>query len=99
MLQNVASQQGDLLNIGGSRGGGGGWVVPSPGKSQVAIGLLRHYGTDRPREAIGPFRGPIASRGRSVRPSVKNGKMLSGTLCQAEFSGTTHTEYGFYVSK
>ena len=44
-------------------------LVPS-GKSQVAIGFLRNSGMDPPQEAIGP-EGPIASRGRSIRPSVK----------------------------
>ena len=39
-------------------------------KSQVAIYVLRNTGTNPPGEAIGPI-GPIASRERSVRPSVK----------------------------
>ena len=53
-------------------GGGGGAADPdqSHEKSQVDIGFLRITDTDPPREAIGPF-GPIASRGRPVRPSVK----------------------------
>ena len=51
--------------------GGDGWQGPDPhGKSQVASGIFRNTGTDPPREAIGTL-GPIASRGRSVRPSVK----------------------------
>ena len=45
---------------------GGRGPVP-PGKSEVAIGFLRNTGTDPSREAL----GPIASRGRSIRPSVK----------------------------
>ena len=52
---------------------------PPPGISQVAVGFLTNIGTDLPQEAIGPFLkkqldhlGPIASWGRSVRPSVKH---------------------------
>ena len=49
---------------------GSSWSVSALGKirkSEMAIGLFRNTGTDTPREAI----GPIASRGKSVRPSVK----------------------------
>ena len=50
-------------DLEGSKGN----VLPSPpGKLQVAIGFLRNTGT-----CTNP-RGPTASRGRSVRPSVKN---------------------------
>ena len=42
-----------------------------PGKSQVAIGLLRNTGTDPLEKQLDPL-GPIASQGRFVRPSVKN---------------------------
>ena len=58
--------------MGGSRGGGGyrGSGPSPPGKSQVAIDFLRKNDKDPPRDAIGPI-GPIASRGRFVRPSVK----------------------------
>ena len=46
-------------------------VDPAPLKNhKFAIGSLRNTGTDPPREAIRPL-GPIASRGGSVRPSVK----------------------------
>ena len=40
--------------MSGSKGGQ--WVWTPPGKSQVAIGLLRKAGTDPPREAIGPVK-------------------------------------------
>ena len=56
--------------MGGSRGRGGTEGPDPPVKSQVAIGFLRNSGTDPLREANGPM-GPIASRERSVRPSVK----------------------------
>ena len=49
----------------------GGRVSGPPGKSQVAISFLKSTGTDPPREAIGP-KGPIASGGRFVLPSLKN---------------------------
>ena len=52
------------------RGTGGPDHTPSE-KSQVAIGFLRNAGTDRPREAVDPL-GPTVSRGRFVRPSVKD---------------------------
>ena len=48
-------------------GGGGVRVLKHSGKLQVAIGFLKKCTcTDPPRDAIG--QGPIASRGRSVRP-------------------------------
>ena len=57
--------------MGGSRGGGAGGPDPPPlGKSQVAICFLRKSGTDPLKKQLDPM-GPIASRGRSVRPSVK----------------------------
>ena len=59
----------NYFTMGGSRGEGGS-ESGSPGKSQVAIGFLRNTGMDLTREAIGP-EGPIASRGRIVRQSVK----------------------------
>ena len=40
-------------------------------KSQVTIGFLRNTGTDSLEEQLDPW-GPIVSRGRSVRPSVKS---------------------------
>ena len=43
---------------------GGGRVFGPPGKSQMAIGVLRNTGKD-------PLQGATASLGRSVRPSVK----------------------------
>ena len=44
---------------------------PDPtGKSKVAICFLRNIGTDPLEKQLDPL-GPIASRGRSVRPSVK----------------------------
>ena len=54
-----------------SEGGGGGAGGPDPEKSRAAtcIGFLKYSGTDLPREAIG--QRVIASRGWSVRPSVK----------------------------
>ena len=39
--------------------------------SQVAIDSLKNTGTDPLREATGPHLGPIASRWRSVWPSLK----------------------------
>ena len=60
-------------------GGTGGQDPHPPGKSQVTISFLRNSGTDPPQEAIGeaigPFASldplsPIASRRRSVRPSI-----------------------------
>ena len=36
------------------RGGHGG-LTPPPGKSQVAVGILKNTGTDPPREAKGPL--------------------------------------------
>ena len=59
--------------MGRSRGGGGGVIggLEHPGKSQVAIGLLRNTGTDPLEKQLDPL-GPIASQGRFVRPSVKN---------------------------
>ena len=73
------------LNIHGRiQRGAGGPDSPLPEKSQVVICFLRNTGTDLSREAIGPMYGPlsksnldpipmcpIASRERSVRPSVK----------------------------
>ena len=56
MVQTGADGQ----NITGGQG-----VQTPPRKSQVAIDFLKNSGTDPSR------RGPIASRGRSVRPSVK----------------------------
>ena len=46
--------------IGGFRGGAGG--LDPHGKSQVAIGFLRHSGTNYPREAIGPLGSNCFSR-------------------------------------
>ena len=43
---------------------------PDPHKSQVVICLLKNSGTDLSQEAI-RSRGPIASRGSSVPPSIK----------------------------
>ena len=54
--------------MGGSRGELGRGSRPPPGKLQVAICFLGNSSTDQPGEATGP---PIASRERSVRPSVK----------------------------
>ena len=51
--------------MGGSREGGQGVQTP-----KVATGLLRNSGTDPLEEQLNPT-GPIASRGRSVRASVK----------------------------
>ena len=48
---------------------GGGSRSPL-GKSQVTIGILRKTGTDHLEKHLDPL-GPIASRGRSVQPSVK----------------------------
>ena len=59
--------------MGGFRGGGGGGLGPA-GKSQVANCFLRSTGTDPLEKQLDPrcnCRDPIASRGRSVRPSVK----------------------------
>ena len=56
--------------MGESRKGTGGLDPLPPGKSQVVMCLLRNKGTSFPQEAIGHLSGPIASRGRSVRPSV-----------------------------
>ena len=51
--------------MGGSRGGEvRGWDSRPPEKSQKVIGFLKNSGTDHPREAI-------ASRGRSIGPSMK----------------------------
>ena len=59
-------------NHGQIQRGDRGFRPPPPGKLQVAIGFLTKTGTEPPREAIGPIaRGPIASQGRSVRPSMK----------------------------
>ena len=60
-----------LLFIGGYSGGQGAGdqnPPPQPGKSQVAIGFLRNSGTDPLEKQLDPM-GPIASKGRSVRPS------------------------------
>ena len=59
--------------MGGSRGGDrGGGRGPDPPhlKSQDAICFLRNPGTDPHEKQLDPS-GPIASRGRSERPSVK----------------------------
>ena len=66
----------------GSRGGAEG--PDQTGILQVAICFLRNTGRDHPGESIGPL-GPIDSRGRSVRPSVKYieaKKIITGD-CQA----------------
>ena len=54
-------------------GGEGVQTPPPPGKSQVAICFLRNTCTELPRKSIKPkgSKGPIASRGRPIRPSVK----------------------------
>ena len=41
-----------------------------PGKSQMAEGFLRNFGMDPLENQSDPL-GPIASRGRSIWPSVK----------------------------
>ena len=56
----------------GGGGEGGGWGRPSlthilEKKSQVAFGFLRNTGTDPLEKQF----GPIASRGRFIRPFVK----------------------------
>ena len=58
--------------MGGFRGVREGARGPDPQrKSQVAVGFLRNTGTDpRLEKQLDPL-GPIAFRGRSVRPSVK----------------------------
>ena len=58
--------------IRGSRGGWGWAGGPDPPreKSQVTIGILRKTGTDHLEKHLDPL-SPIASRGRSVQPSVK----------------------------
>ena len=88
--------------MGGSRGGDRG--SGPPGKSLVALGLLRNTGEDshHPRKAIGPkppreaigmeTSGPIGYLGRFVWPSVKYVDDLKS--CQdppplTEFSGST----------
>ena len=38
---------------------------PPPGKSQVAVGFIKSYGTGPLAKAIGPS-GPVADRGTSV---------------------------------
>ena len=52
-----------LADIDGVQG------VRTPLKNHVVICVLRNTDTDLHRKAIGPA-GPIASRGRSVMPSV-----------------------------
>ena len=69
--------------MGGSRGWGWDRGSGTPGKSQVAISFLRHLDIQlqTPIEKQLDPSGPIASRGRSVRPSVKyvdNLKQFSG---------------------
>ena len=51
---------------------------PPPEKSQVAINLLRNSSMD-PFEKQLDLLGPIASRGRNVRPSVKYNDDLKHT--------------------
>ena len=53
--------------MGGSRGGD---RSLDPGKSQVAQGFLRNSGTDPLDKQLNPS-GSIASRGKSVRCTVK----------------------------
>ena len=48
---------------------GTGGPEPPPGKSQVDIGFLGNTGADPTEKQLDPL-GPIAFRGRSVRPSV-----------------------------
>ena len=43
---------------------------PHPGKSQVAIGILKNNGTEPLDKQLDPS-SPLAYRGRSVQPSVK----------------------------
>ena len=57
---------------------GGSRTPPPPGKSQVAIGSLRNSGTDPLEGQFDPL-GPIASRGRFVRPHAMTKKTLSGS--------------------
>ena len=54
--------------MGVSRGGT--WGRDPPGKSQVVICFLRNTGTDSLEKQLDQ-KGPIASRGRLVRSSVK----------------------------
>ena len=61
-----------------SRGGTEDGGQDLPGKLQVGIGILRNTATDPPLEAIGPTGS--ASRGMSVRPSVKYIDDLKKTL-------------------
>ena len=61
-------------------GGGTGRSDSTPGKSKVSIGFLRHFGTDHPREAIGPLGSNCLSR--EVRAALSkihdDPKKLSG---------------------
>ena len=50
--------------------GAGGSRPPPPGKSEVAKDFLINTGTDPFEKQLDPM-GPIAARGRSVRPSVE----------------------------
>ena len=43
---------GSMCKRGSRGGGGGGPHPPPPGKLQMAIGFLRSFGTDTPREEI-----------------------------------------------
>ena len=52
-------------------GGGGAGVRSPPGKSQVAIFSLKKLVRNPHEKQLDPIMGPIASRGSSVRPSVK----------------------------
>ena len=58
-----------LLPMGGSRGGTCGLDLPF-GKSPVAIGFLEVLVQTPLEKQLDPS-GPIASRGRSARPSAK----------------------------
>ena len=55
----------------GGGGGGQGAITPTPWKINSDNRFLRNSGEDPTSEAIGTQEVPIASPGRSVRPSMK----------------------------
>ena len=57
-----------IVHLNFQRGGGGAGGSDPQGKSQVAIGFLRNTGTDPLEKQLDL--GPVASRGRFVRPSI-----------------------------
>ena len=92
----LSSKSAYLCPMGKSRIWDKGSGPQSPGKPQVAICVcfLRNTGTDPLEKQYDPS-GPIASRGRSIPPSVKyvdffKRKVFSPPHPQTEFSGSWH---------